>query len=84
MNEEQRIDEVIEAIRGELPPFVSVNWKKWGDVLTQVAPGTVANDCSKGVGPDETLYIGRYRSHPRESFLRYYRGKIRIAGVLHD
>ncbi len=78
MDTEKKIAEIIETIRQELPPVISVNWKRWNDVLPMVAPGTVANDCSKGTGPDETFYVGRYRSHGRESFLRYLRGKIRF------
>lgn len=78
-NEEEKAkrEEVLAAIAEELPPVVFRNWHKWRDVLP-MAPRTVANEDSIGIGPREFIYVGRVKGYPRESFLAYLRERIRF------
>ncbi len=79
MNEEAKAkrEQILAAIAAELPPVVFRNWYKWRDVLP-MAPRTVANEDSIGIGPREFIYVGRVKGYPRESFLAYLRERIRF------
>lgn len=79
MNEEAKAkrEQILAAIAAELPPVVFRNWHKWRDVLP-MAPRTVANEDSIGIGPKEFIYVGRVKGYPRESFLAYLRERIRF------
>lgn len=60
-----------------LPPIVFRNWYRWRDVLP-IAPRTVANDDSLGLGPKEKIMCGRVCGYPRNSLLEYLRAKSRV------
>ncbi|HQP25883.1 MAG TPA: hypothetical protein PLP16_11995 [Smithellaceae bacterium] len=77
MNEQIKREEILRAIATELPPVIFRNWPRWRDVLP-MAPRTVANDDSLGVGPKEFVYVGRVKGYPKESFLDYLRQRMRF------
>jgi len=77
MNDEAKAkrEMLLAAIAAELPPVVFRNWHKWRDVLP-MAPRTVANDDSTGIGPTEKVYMGRNAGYPKQAFLEYLRKRI--------
>lgn len=72
-----RREQILAAIEAELPPVVFRNWHKWKDILP-MAPRTVANEDSLGVGPKEFVYIGRVKGYLKASFLDYLRQRMRF------
>ena len=77
MSEQIQKEEALEAIANELPPIVFRNWAKWRHVLP-MAPRTVANDDSKGLGPANRIYVGRNCGYPRADFIQYLRTRMRV------
>lgn len=64
------------AIEKELPPVFDRQTasKTIGNLITVK---TMCNDDSRGVGPKESVYIGKRKGYTRESFLEYLKNKIR-------
>lgn len=80
MNEEQErtLETLLSAIEEALPPVIFRNWPKWRDIIP-ISPRSVANDDSRGVGPEEKMFLGRVAGYSRASFMEYLRKKTRIA-----
>lgn len=67
------IRELLEPV---LPPIVFRNnpkFKEW----TGLSPRTVANEDSRGTGPDQRIIVSRVVGYPKESLLRFLETKVR-------
>ena len=73
----EKREKFLAMIEAQLPPIVFKNWRGWRDVLP-VAPGTVANDDSLGIGPKEFVFVGRVKGYTRPAMMDYLRGKVRF------
>ncbi len=71
---DETLEAALAAIEDQLPPVVFRNWPRWRDIIP-VAPRSVANDCSRGMGPVEKVYLGGHCGYPRASFMEYLRRK---------
>ena len=61
---------IIERLRAELPPtFARIAVPKLTGEI--VSAGTLANEDSRGTGPDGVFYMGRKAVYERESFLAW-------------
>jgi hypothetical protein len=79
MNEKkQDVETYLAEIEKVLPPIVFRNWPRWRDVLP-MSPRTLANEDCLGVGPKESIYLGRHVGYPRAAFMEYLRAKTRAA-----
>lgn len=76
MKDKTKCDRALDAIERELSPIVFRNWPRWRDVLS-IAPRTVANDDSRGEGPEEKVYMGRNVGYPRAAFMKYLKKKMK-------
>jgi hypothetical protein len=71
------IEVLLKDIENLLPPIVFRNWPKWRDVLP-MSPRTLANEDCLGVGPKESVYLGRHVGYPRAAFMEYLRAKMTV------
>jgi len=69
-------EDFFEKLKAELPPIFA---RKEVSRLTGglVAPGTMANADSLGLGPSKRMRTGRHVVYERDSFVAWLRGRIR-------
>ena len=53
-----------------LPPIVFRNWPRWREVLP-IAPRTMANFDSLGLGPKQKVMIGGVVGYPRAALIEW-------------
>jgi hypothetical protein len=59
-----------------LPPIIfrnNPNFKSW----TGFSSRTVANEDSRGTGPDQRIVVSKVTGYPKESLLKWLEGKVR-------
>jgi len=67
-------EDVFTELERELPPIIFRNWKDWGKYIP-ISPRYMANLDSKGVGPDERVFIGGVSGYPRQSLIRFLKDR---------
>ena len=73
-NEKISIRDLLEPI---LPPVVfrnNPNFKPW----TGYSSRTVANEDSRGTGPDQRIVVGKVTGYPKESLLAWLESKVKL------
>lgn len=70
MKDEPRVPSIRDLLGPVLPPILFRNHPKFKE-LTGIAPYTVANHDSKGIGPRERIIVGHVTGYPRDAFLDY-------------
>ena len=73
-NEKVTIRDLLEPI---LPPIVfrnNPNFKPW----TGFSSRTVANEDSRGTGPDQRIVVGKVTGYPKESLLAWLESKVKL------
>ena len=67
----------LSELREILPPFVARNWGDWSKFIP-ISSRTVANEDSRGTGPEGRFLIGNVIAYPKDALVDWLEKKSRV------